>query len=141
MKLLALTIDGFRGIQRATIRFGEHDVLVGPIGPGKSTIIDALSFVFGRTRLVRDLTEHDFHGSCPEATSRIRIIATLGGFEGDDPGRDDAAEKAVAGKRLDELPQKKWPARTPLHALPSRSIWMIASKFPAPRATASAGIR
>ena len=89
MKLLALTIDGFRGTQHATIRFGDHDVLVGPNGAGKSTIIDALSLVFGRTRLVRNLTEHDFHGSCPEATSRIRIIATLGGFEGNDPDRHD----------------------------------------------------
>ena len=63
MKLLALSIDGFRGIQHAIIRFGEHDVLVGPNGSGKSTIIDAMSLVFGRTRLVRDLTEHDFYGS------------------------------------------------------------------------------
>ena len=89
MKLLALSIDGFRGIQHAIIRFGEHDVLVGPNGSGKSTIIDALSLVFGRTRLVRDLTEHDFYGSCPEATSRIRIVATLGGFSGNDPDQHD----------------------------------------------------
>lgn len=89
MKLLALTIDGFRGIRHAAIRFGDHDVLVGPNGAGKSTIIDALSLVFGRTRLVHDLTEHDFHGSCPGATSRIRIIATLGGFERNDPDRHD----------------------------------------------------
>lgn len=89
MKLLSLTIDGFRGIQHATIRFGNHDVLVGPNGSGKSTIIDALSLVFGRTRLVRDLTEHDFHGSCPDATTRIRIIATLGVFAGNDPERHD----------------------------------------------------
>lgn len=89
MKLLALRIDGFRGIKHANIRFGNHDVLVGPNGSGKSTIIDALSLVFGRTRLVRELTEHDFYGSCPAATSRIRIIATLGGFEGDDPERHD----------------------------------------------------
>ena len=85
MKLVALSIHGFRGIQSAKIRFGDHDVLVGPNGSGKSTIIDALSLVFGRTRLVRDLTEHDFHGSCPEATSRIRIVATLSGFEGNEP--------------------------------------------------------
>ena len=89
MKLLALSIDGFRGIQHAIIRFGEHDVVVGPNGSGKSTIIDALSLVFGRTRLVRDLTEHDFYGSCPEATSRIRIVATLGGFAGNDPDQHD----------------------------------------------------
>lgn len=90
MKLLQLTIDGFRGIHHATIRFGDHDVLVGPNGSGKSTIIDALSLVFGRTRLVRELTEHDFYGSCPGATSRIRIVATLAGFEGNDPERNDA---------------------------------------------------
>ena len=89
MKLLALSIRGFRGVQHADVRFGHHDVLVGPNGAGKSTIIDALSLVFGRTRLVRDLTEHDFYGSRPEATSRIRIVATLAGFDGDDPERSD----------------------------------------------------
>lgn len=90
MKLLSLTIDGFRGIRHAIIRFGNHDVLVGPNGTGKSTIIDALSLVFGRTRLVRELTEHDFYGSRPEATSRIRIVVTLAGFDGNDPERNDA---------------------------------------------------
>ena len=89
MKLLALSIRGFRGIQQADLRFGQHDVLVGPNGVGKSTIIDALSLVFGRTSLVRDLTEHDFYGSCPEATTRIYIVATLAGFDGDDPQRND----------------------------------------------------
>lgn len=90
MKLLALTINGFRGIQQATIRFGDHDVLVGPNGAGKSTIIDALSLVFGRTRMVRELTEHDFYRSHPEATSRIRIVATLAGFDSNDPERNDS---------------------------------------------------
>ena len=90
MKLFALSIRGFRGIQQADLRFGQHDVLVGPNGAGKSTIVDALSLVFGRTRLVRELTEHDFYGSRPEATSRIRIVATLAGFDGDDPERNDA---------------------------------------------------
>lgn len=89
MRLLALSINGFRGIRHANIRFGNHDVLVGPNGSGKSTIIDALSLIFGRTRLVRDLTEHDFYGSCPDATCRIRIVATLGGFDGNDPDRND----------------------------------------------------
>lgn len=90
MRLLALSIRGFRGIQEACIRFGDHSVLVGPNGAGKSSVIDALSLVFGRTRLVRDLTEHDFHGSCPRAESRIRIVATLGGFDGNDPDRNEA---------------------------------------------------
>jgi len=89
LKLLALSIRGFRGVKHADLHFGPHDVLVGPNGAGKSTIIDALSLVFGRTGLVRDLTEHDFFGSFPEATSRIRIVATLAGFDGDDPERND----------------------------------------------------
>ncbi len=89
MKLLSLSIRGFRGLQHADLRFGQHDVLVGPNGAGKSTIIDALSLVCGRPGLVRDLTEHDFYGSFPEATSRIRIVATLAGFEGDDPEHYD----------------------------------------------------
>ena len=89
MRLLALSIRGFRGVHEANLRFGQHDVPVGPNGAGKSTIIDALSLVFGRTRLVRDLTEHDFYGSRPQATSRIRIVATLAGFDGDDPDRND----------------------------------------------------
>ena len=89
MKLLALSIRGFRGVQQADLRFRTHDVLVGPTGVGKSTIIDSLSLVFGRTGLVRDLTEHDFYGSFPQATSRIRIVATLAGFDSDDPGDND----------------------------------------------------
>ena len=85
MKLLNLSIWGFRGIQYLNLQFGDHDVLVGPNGVGKSTIIDAMSLVFGRTRLVRDLTEHDFYGSQPTETSRIRIVATSAGFNGNDP--------------------------------------------------------
>ena len=87
MQLIALSINGFRGIQHVDIHFGEHVVIVGPNGAGKSTIVDSLSLVFGRTRMVRDLTEHDFYGSCTLATSRIRIIATLAGFENNDPDR------------------------------------------------------
>ena len=90
MRLIALSIRGFRGVLEAELRFGRHDVLVGPNGAGKSTIIDALSLVFGRTRLVRELTEHDFYGSRPKATSRIRIVATLAGFDSDDPERNEA---------------------------------------------------
>ena len=89
MKLLRLTIEGFRGIQQTKIEFGLHDVIIGPNGSGKSTIVDALSLVFGRTRFVRDLTEHDFYGTCPGPASRIRIIATLGGFVGNDPEHHD----------------------------------------------------
>jgi hypothetical protein len=85
MKVLALEIHGFRGIRHAKLVFADHTVLVGPNSCGKSTILDALSLIFGRTQLVRELTEHDFFGSAPLAATRVRLIATLAGFSSDDP--------------------------------------------------------
>ena len=64
---------------------GRHSVLVGPNNSGKTTVIEALALLFGRDRLVRRLTEHDFHGSAPDETSRILCIATVTGFAPNDP--------------------------------------------------------
>jgi putative ATP-dependent endonuclease of the OLD family len=86
MRVLALRIEGFRGIRKADIPFREHSALVGPNGSGKSTIVDALSLTFGRTQLVRELTEHDFHGSTPTEVTRFRLVATVGGFSTDEQG-------------------------------------------------------
>src|SRR6185437_13828909 len=36
--------------------------------------------LFGRDRLVRTLTEHDFSGSDPHPADRIRFVATITGF-------------------------------------------------------------
>lgn len=85
MRVLALQIDRFRGIRRAHVVFSRHAALVGPNGSGKSTILDALSLLFGRTQLVRELTEHDFFGSSPAPATRFRLIATIGGFSTDQP--------------------------------------------------------
>ena len=63
MKVIALSIWGFRGIQQLNLRLGDHDVAVGPNGVGKSTIFDVKSLVFGRARLVKDISEYDFFGS------------------------------------------------------------------------------
>jgi len=60
-------------------------VFVGANGAGKSTIVEALALLFGRDRLVRNLTEHDFFGSDPKSDSRIRLIATISGFVPNDP--------------------------------------------------------
>lgn len=81
---MALDIHGFRGIKTCRVTFTEHAVLVGASGVGKSTIIDALSLVLGRERLVRNLTEHDFWGGSPNPADRLRIVATLG-FPTNDP--------------------------------------------------------
>ena len=60
-------------------------LLVGPNDSVKTTIIEALALLFGRDRLVRRLTEHDFHGSAPDETGRILCFATVSGFEPNDP--------------------------------------------------------
>src|ERR1700678_2929192 len=81
MWIRQLRIENFRGIKHALIDFGKRQtVLVGPNGAGKSTILDVFALLFGRDRLVRTLTEHDFHGSDPRPSDRIRFVATLVGF-------------------------------------------------------------
>ena len=85
MHITRLSIRGFRGVRSADINLGRHSVLVGPNNCGKTTIIEALALLFGRDRLVRRLTEHDFHGSAPDETARITIVATVTGFPHNDP--------------------------------------------------------
>lgn len=85
MHIVRLKISGFRGVRSADIVLGRHAVLVGPNNSGKTTIIEALALLFGRDRLVRRLTEHDFHGSSPGETARILCIATVTGFSPNDP--------------------------------------------------------
>ncbi len=80
-----LFIDGFRGIKESELLFREHSALVGPNGCGKSSVVDALSLVLGRPKMVRPLSEHDFSGSSPAPSDRIRIVATLTGFASNDP--------------------------------------------------------
>lgn len=85
MHVVGLKISGFRGVRSAEISLGRHTVLVGPNNSGKTTIIEALALLFGRDRLVRRLTEHDFHGSAPDEQARILCIATVAGFTSNDP--------------------------------------------------------
>lgn len=85
MHIYRLKISGLRGVQSADITFGKHSVLIGSNNSGKTTIIEAMALLLGRDRLVRRLTEHDFHRSRPSETSRIQIIATISGFPENDP--------------------------------------------------------
>lgn len=85
MNIVRLKISGFRGVRSGDILLGPHAVLVGPNNSGKTTIIEALALLVGRDRLVRRLTEHDFHGSAPVETTRIIFIATVTGFSPNDP--------------------------------------------------------
>jgi putative ATP-dependent endonuclease of the OLD family len=105
VQIAELRIQGFRGIREARLRFAAHNTLIGPNNSGKSTIIEALALLFGRDRLVRDLTEHDFFGSDPAAADRISIIATLTDFPSDDPDLNTAwfREERAVTKWLDPL--------------------------------------
>jgi putative ATP-dependent endonuclease of OLD family len=80
-----LEIDGFRGIRKGEIYFTKFTTLIGPNNSGKTTIAEALALVLGRDRLVRTLTEHDFTGSNPAEADRIRVVASITGFEPNDP--------------------------------------------------------
>jgi hypothetical protein len=59
MQIADLRIENFRGIRTGHIRFGAHTVFIGPNNCG-TTIIEAPALLFGRDRMVRSLTEHDF---------------------------------------------------------------------------------
>lgn len=85
MRVATLKIENFRGVRDGFIRFGKHPVLVGDNNTGKTTLIEALALLLGRDRLVRELTEHDFYGSCPQAVDRIKLVATITDFPNDDP--------------------------------------------------------
>ncbi len=59
--------------------------LIGPGNCGKTTVIEALALLFGRDRLIRNLTEHDFYGGDPKPGDRIELAALLTGFANNDP--------------------------------------------------------
>lgn len=121
MEIARLEIENFRGIREASIAFGRHSVLVGANNAGKTTVIEALALLFGRDRMVRPLTEHDFFGGCPAPADRIRIVATVVGFEGDEPADHP-------GWFRDDRAIVKWwdPARQTLHAARGEPDWRLA---------------
>ena len=77
MRVAKLRIERFRGIRSGEFVLHQKTAIVGSNGCGKSTIVDALSLVLGKPRMVRNLTEHDFTGSCPTPSDRFTIVATI----------------------------------------------------------------
>lgn len=113
MRIANLRIENFRGVKSGFVQFGRHPVLVGDNNTGKTTLIEALALVLGRDRLVRELTEHDFFGSNPQPADRIKVVATVTDFPGDDPEQSShwfRDERAVV-KWLDEATGHVHPAR------------------------------
>ena len=87
MRVCQIELNGFRGIQSGKVTFPEHGVLFGANNAGKSSIIDALSLLFERDRMSRQLCDWDFFGGDPKPHARITIIGTLTGFA--EEGKDD----------------------------------------------------
>src|SRR5258708_37083741 len=85
MQIADLRIENFRGIKTGHVRFGKHNVLIGPNNCGKPTVIEALALVFGRDRMGRSLTEHDLYGGDPQPADSIRFVSTIIDFDGDEP--------------------------------------------------------
>lgn len=113
MQIACLKIENFRGVKAGFVRFGRHAVLVGDNNTGKTTVIEALTLVLGRERLVRELTEHDFFGSSPQPADRIKVVVTVIGFPGDDQEQSShwfRAERAVV-KWFDDVTGEVHPTR------------------------------
>ncbi|MGO8992326.1 MAG: ATP-dependent nuclease [Polyangiaceae bacterium] len=89
MRIRRVRVLGFRGVMTADLLVSRATALVGANGCGKSTIVDAVSLALGRPKMVRQLTEHDFTGSCPGPASRLRVLVTLVGFPTEDPEAHD----------------------------------------------------
>nr|WP_256731110.1 AAA family ATPase [Ralstonia pickettii] len=111
---MTLSIRNFRGIRQADIVLRPHNVFIGANNCGKTTVIEALALLFGRDRLVRSLTEHDFFGGTPLATDRIKLTATIVGFPGNDPAKntdwftpDRAVPKWIDPEVLQLIPEPK----------------------------------
>lgn len=85
MRVAILDIHNFRGIREGSVHFKNHSVLIGANNTGKTTVIEALALLLGRERMIRELTEHDFYGSDPLPTDRIRLVATIVDFPSEDP--------------------------------------------------------
>lgn len=112
MQLASLSIRGFRGIREADLALNKHNVFIGANNCGKTTVIEAFALLFGRDRMVRALTEHDFFGGDPGPTDRIRLTATIVGFKGNDAskhtdwfGPDRAVPKWVHEESGELLPE------------------------------------
>lgn len=85
MRVANLKIENFRGVRSGFVRFGKHPVLIGDNNTGKTTLIEALTLLLGRDRLIRELTEHDFYGSNPQPADRIKLVVTITDFPNNDP--------------------------------------------------------
>lgn len=126
MRVAKLEIQNYRGIRKGEISFGKHPVLIGSNNTGKTTVIEALTLLLGRDKLIRDLSEHDFYGSNPLPADRIKLIATITDFSGNDPDRntDWFRDGRAVPKWMDPLTGK-------VHSAPDSPTWTLCCQIAA----------
>ena len=86
MRICKLHLTNFRGIERGSIVFPKHSVLLGSNNAGKSAVAEALALLFSRDRMYQPLSDWDFYGGDPKPESRFTITAILSDFA---DGTDD----------------------------------------------------
>lgn len=64
--------------------FSQHSVLLGANNSGKSTVMDAIGYLLGRDRMIRNLGDYDFFGGTPAPQDRIYISGIIAGFPTND---------------------------------------------------------
>jgi putative ATP-dependent endonuclease of the OLD family len=80
LQIAKLEIENLRGICEGTVQFSSHTVFVGANNCGKTTVVEALALLFGRDRMIRQLTEHDFYGSNPHDSPHFSSAQPLHRF-------------------------------------------------------------
>lgn len=85
MYISQLVIKNFRGIKSGKFNLLEHSVLLGANNSGKSSVMDAIGYLLGRDRMIRNLGDYDFFGGTPAPHDRIHISGVITGFPTNDP--------------------------------------------------------
>jgi len=113
MRICDIKIENFRGIKTGYVQFSKNAIIIGPNNCGKTTLIEALALLFGRDRMVKVLTEHDFYGSDPLPINRINILATVTDFKSDDPSdfTDWFGDNRGVPKWYDAATKKVYPTK------------------------------
>lgn len=124
MKIIRLKIENFRSVKKGIIHFDDHTVLVGANNVGKTSIIEALALLFGRDRLVKNLTEHDFFGASPTEKDRFKITALLSDFP--DNNQDSNVDWFRQGRAI-----PRWinPEDNTLHPEQTNQEWKLCAEI------------
>jgi putative ATP-dependent endonuclease of the OLD family len=85
MRICQVELRGFRGVRNGCVVLPLHSILLGANNSGKTTIVESLSLLFGRERMVRPVSDWDFYGGAPQPETRFEIKATITGFPTSDP--------------------------------------------------------